>query len=417
MIRLIEASNFRSLKYISQTLGSFHVLIGANATGKTTFLDVIKFIADIVNMGIDKAVFARVAHFDELTFAGKGGDIELAIEAELPENIQAKFKPIAYSTIRYEIRIGTYKDTGEIAVIDEKIILLTNNETEINSELSNYNQVNCNIFNKKNISTSKIIASKKQSRNANYFSEPTDISVIEGHELSYTFGTKKTALSNLPDDEIHFPAATWFKNLLQEGVDQIVLDSLQMRNPSASGQSVLFKTDGSNLAWVIENLKKDKNRFQLMLEHIQTAFPDITDIITIEREEDRKRYIKVKYGNNIEVPSWLVSDGTLRFLALTITAYLTNLKGIFLIEEPENGIHPKAIESMFQSLSSVYSAQILLATHSSIILGLVEPKHLLCFAKTPDGITTIVSGNKHPKLKDWKGNPNLNLLFASGILS
>lgn len=415
MIKLIEASNFRSLKYISQTLGPFHVLIGANATGKTTFLDVIKFIADIVNMGIDKAVFARVAHFDELTFAGKGGDIELAIEAEIPKAIQSIYTPITYSAIRYEIKIGIEKSTGEIAVLDERIMLLTNNDQELSNPGSHNQGLDTFIFNKSFNSSPKIIAVKKHNFNANYTVEPTTL--MGGRDLTFLFGTKNTALTNLPYDENQFPTTIWFKNLLLEGVDQIVLDSLQMRNPSASGQSTLFKTNGSNLAWIIENLRKDKNRFELWLDHIQTAFPDITDIITIERAEDRKRYLKVKYKNNIDVPSWLVSDGTLRFLALTITAYLSNLKGIFLIEEPENGIHPKAIESMFLSLSSVYSSQILLATHSSIILGMVESSHLLCFAKTPDGVTTIVSGNKHPKLKDWKGNPNLNLLFASGILS
>jgi len=40
MITKIEAKNFRSLKYIEQPLDNFHVLIGANASGKTTFLDI-----------------------------------------------------------------------------------------------------------------------------------------------------------------------------------------------------------------------------------------------------------------------------------------------------------------------------------------------------------------------------------------
>jgi predicted ATPase len=207
------------------------------------------------------------------------------------------------------------------------------------------------------------------------------------------------------------------KSFLQSGVELFILDSLSMRNPSLPGQSIQFKTDGSNLPWVIEDLKKNKKKFTQWVEHIQTALPDIADIITVEREEDRKRYIKIKYKSGIEVPSWLVSDGTLRLLALTIPAYLRELNNIFLIEEPENGIHPKAIESVFQSLSSVYNAQILLASHSTIILGLVAPHQLLCFAKTPDDVTDIVLGTNHPKLKDWKGNPNLNLLFASGILS
>ena len=41
MITLIEALNFRCLCYISQPMGPFHVLVGPNASGKTTFLDVV----------------------------------------------------------------------------------------------------------------------------------------------------------------------------------------------------------------------------------------------------------------------------------------------------------------------------------------------------------------------------------------
>ena len=47
---------------------------------------------------------------------------------------------------------------------------------------------------------------------------------------------------------------------------------------------------------------------------------------------------------------------------------------------------------------------------------MVDYKQVLCFAKTDEGITDIVSGDNHPKLKDWKGETNLALLFAGGIL-
>lgn len=89
---------------------------------------------------------------------------------------------------------------------------------------------------------------------------------------------------------------------------------------------------------------------------------------------------------------------------------------MYLIEEPENGIHPRAVETMFQSLSSIYDAQLLLATHSPVILSLVNPKDVLCFAKSSDGATDIVSGSEHPKLKEWRGETNLGVLFASGVL-
>jgi predicted ATPase len=103
-------------------------------------------------------------------------------------------------------------------------------------------------------------------------------------------------------------------------------------------------------------------------------------------------------------------------LALTLLAYLPDFKGVYLIEEPENGIHPSAVETVYRSLSSVYDAQILLATHSPVILSLARAEEVLCFAKTEDGATDIVRGSDHPALRDWKGTPNLGILHGSGVL-
>ena len=112
----------------------------------------------------------------------------------------------------------------------------------------------------------------------------------------------------------------------------------------------------------------------------------------------------------------MASDGTLRLLALTLPAYLGDFEGIYLIEEPENGIHPGAVESMFQSLSSVYDGQILLATHSPVILSVADLKSVLCFAKSDHEATAIVRGGQHPALQDWQGETNLGVLFAAGVL-
>ena len=51
-----------------------------------------------------------------------------------------------------------------------------------------------------------------------------------------------------------------------------------------------------------------------------------------------------------------------------------------------------------------------------MILSLVEPQQLLCFAKTPDGATDIVQGSEHPALMEWRGETNLSVLFAAGVL-
>ena len=137
---------------------------------------------------------------------------------------------------------------------------------------------------------------------------------------------------------------------------------------------------------------------------------------TVERPEDRHRYLVIEYANGLAASSWVVSDGTLRLLALTLLAYIPDPQGVYLVEEPENGVHPRAIETVYQSLSSVYGAQVLCASHSPVILSLAQPRDLLCFAKDETGATDIVLGDQHPRLREWKGSLDLGTLFAAGVL-
>jgi predicted ATPase len=168
---------------------------------------------------------------------------------------------------------------------------------------------------------------------------------------------------------------------------------------------------------VVERLRgAEQERFDRWIAHVRTALPEIRTIRTIERHEDRHRYLVVEYENGLEAPSWVISDGTLRLLALTLLAYLPEADGIYLIEEPENGIHPRAIETVYRSLSSLYGGQVLCASHSPVILGLARPEEILCFAKTSEGATDIVRGTEHPRLRDWKGVLDLGTLFAAGVL-
>jgi predicted ATPase len=131
--------------------------------------------------------------------------------------------------------------------------------------------------------------------------------------------------------------------------------------------------------------------------------------------DDRRRYLMVEYTGGLEVPQWMLSDGTLRLLALTLLAYLPDFHGLYLVEEPEIGLHPTAIETVMQSLSSVYDGQVLITSHSPLVLSLPRPDQLLCFQKTENG-TTIIPGNEHPMLSQWKSGVNISDLFAAGVL-
>src|SRR5438874_81701 len=114
----------------------------------------------------------------------------------------------------------------------------------------------------------------------------------------------------------------------------------------------------------------------------------------------------------LSVPSWSLSDGTLSILALTILPYLDSLPDLITIEEPENGVHPKAIQAITEALASTAAAQVWMSSHSPIVLANVKLGNVLCLSQNAEGAVTATPGDKHPKLAEWKGGVDLGTLFA-----
>jgi predicted ATPase len=423
VIQRIEALRYRCLKYICQDLHPFQVLVGPNASGKSTFLDVVSFLADIVALGPVEAVNKRAPDLRDLVWMRESDRIELAVNIGLPKERRQRLKNGDYSGARYEVAIGLNAESGELGLLHETFWLTPEPSSRPNASA----QRDLELFprpmeapetiviqtGRKTPPGWKKVVNKVAGSSNDYF-----LSETSGWNNPFRLGPQKSALANLPGDETKFPIATWFKDLLMRGVQVLALNSEAMRRPSPPGMPRTFRLDGSNLPWVVETLARKKGgRLTEWVEHLRTAIPDLKTVKTVEREEDRHRYLVLELMSGLRVPSWLVSDGTLRMMALTLLAYLPDPIGCFLIEEPENGIHPRAVETVFQSLSSVYDAQVLLATHSPIVLSVARPEQVLCFARTEEGATDIVRGSEHPRLRAWKGETDLGTLFASGVLS
>jgi predicted ATPase len=417
MITRIEALNFRCLRYVSQSLERFHVLVGPNASGKTTFLDVVAFLGQIVAEGLDAAVGERTQNFEDLLWQRSGTAFELAIEAAIPNELRANLADPRWDTVRYQIGLQMVPLAREVAIQGEMVTLRAGMSRQPRGHhvFPDQQTPPWSLFEYERKDERTVLV--KTPSESTFW--PESIPAVEQEQslAQFKLGPRRSALGNLPEDEIMFPVATWLKSLLTNGIQRLMLNSLLLRKASPPGRGRAFLPDGSNLPWVVADLERNHaERIGQWVAHLQTALPDLEGIRTVERPDDRHRYLMLRYRGGLEVPSWMASDGTLRLLALTLPAYLPELSGVYLIEEPENGIHPRAIETMFQSLTSVYDAQILLATHSPVVLSVAEPKDLLCFAKAENGATDIVLGSEHPALADWRGQENLSVLFAAGVL-
>lgn len=290
MIRLVEALNFRCLQYTRQPLERFNVLVGPNASGKTTFLDVVGFLGQMVSEGLEVALDSRTRNFKDLVWLHEADSFELAIEAAIPE-AQSKSLKDKLDSIRYEVRIGLDPDSQEVGILEERVKLKrwTCPDGRQRKLFPVEPSPPKTIFGPPTKKGEQVVVSKAVDHgNASlYYAEVRTESGDKGLLPPFRLGRKKSALANLPEDESLFPASTWFKRFLAEGVETFVLNSQTIRRASPPGQGRGFKTDGSNLPWVIEDLRnKAKSRFNEWVEHLRTALPDLKDVQTVERGDD-----------------------------------------------------------------------------------------------------------------------------------
>ena len=417
MITLVEALNYRCLRYTRRPLNPFHVLVGPNASGKTTFLDVIGFLSDLVFLGLDHALADRTQNHEELLFRGQGDRFELAVEARIPYDLRQLTMRPEWDTVRYQVAIG-FDETKRRFEFKSETLLLKKAETPKSRQSSLFPMPPAtprSLLDDFRGRNNKVVINKAPGGNDNFYNEARPPNT--GWAPSFRLGPLRSALGNLLADAESFPVATWFRDYLGQGVQRFALNSFMIRTPSPPARVSGFLPDGSNLPWVVADMReRNPKSHKAWTKHLRTALPDLVDIATFERPEDRHCYMIYEYDGGLKIPSWLVSDGTLRLTALTLPAYLDDMRGIYLIEEPENGIHPKAVATAYDSLSSVYDAQVLLATHSPVVLNDAQVSDVLCFAKDDDGATDIVLGSEHPVLAKWQGQADLGSLLASGVL-
>jgi predicted ATPase len=391
-----------------------NILVGPNATGKSTLLDIFAFLQTALLDDVEEAVRRRGRALRELVWQHEqiADGFELSLEMDIPAHLRTGTS----DCVRYELKIGLDAD-GSLAIRAENLFLKETPAQPIDGvpaadaegEIDDSRPIVRPSGSRIPMGYRRIIA-KTAEGNSYFRSEKGKWNTL------FKFPPLRLSLAGMPEDDSRFPIALWFKRALLDNVHLLQLDTRLMRRTTPADARRSFQTDGSNLPLVIADLRRQHPaRFQWWIDHLKTILPDLTAVDVEERPEDRSLYLTVSYQSDLRVPAWLLSDGTLRLLGLTLIAYLPHENRIYLIEEPENGVHPRAIEAIFQSLSSVYSGQVFLATHSPLLLGLARPDQLLIFSKTPSGAAAIVRGSDHPLLTEWQRDLSLGSLFAAGV--
>ncbi len=434
MITRIEANRYRCFEKLAVDFNRYQVLVGRNGAGKSTLLDIPILIGEMLeNRSIQKTFFGerdrlapRASSAQDLVFSRKGDWFSLAVEVQLPAFLadQLERKASEYfgkrelaarqhdpgrcaGHMRYEL--GFRISGGAVELSHEYLFLLPRNRkllgdtpeglwgdvVELDADLAR-------------------VIIQRGSDNVSFIEPEVG---RRGKATPSNIPVNTPALSGAPLDLRLYAASDWLRNLLGRDILPVNLNLSAMRAPQRPvGPDFKVALDGTTLPWSVLGLEKKPEVHQEWLDHISNALPFLKDVRGRTQEADNHAYLEVSYDTGYAVRSIGLSDGTLTLLALSILPFLDNVPAFVAVEEPENGIHPKAIEVILESLRVMERSQAWVTTHSPIVVAVTKPEDLLCLSLTKSAGVKVTRGSEHPTLKTWDGIPSLDVLFNAGVL-
>lgn len=421
MISRLGARAYRCFSQLDIRLPSYAVIAGANGIGKSTLLDIPVLLRDMLGVGVRRAFLdplgqgqARADRLRDVLHRGRGPTFGLLLEAVLPKSVRDRLPVRARDTppthVRYEV--GFRLQDEENLFVDEEYLDLFSDDRRA-SGLARPSEPRSAgwrpVIERRSAAPPLLQAEYRRTQ-------------IQADDLS----PDRLALSEVSDGGL-FPATIWLSALLKQGIVPYAPDGAGLRKAQTPRSLDGLRTDATDLPWQVLRLQQDHPcRLEEWVHSVRLALPNVRSIEAVVREEDRHAYLRVSYrfGDSIEpdhqVTSSGLSDGTLRILAFTVLPFVDGLPSVLLVEQPEDGIHPRAVDAVLDALSALPASQTLVTTQSPVVLARTPLEHVICMRRDEDGAAMAVSGPEHPRLRDWQQDMehlSLGTLFASGVLA
>ncbi|AFZ61426.1 ATP-binding protein [Anabaena cylindrica FACHB-243] len=188
-----------------------------------------------------------------------------------------------------------------------------------------------------------------------------------------------------------------------------------------TNKHISLASDGSNIAEYILNIYNlDKNVFNGIVETLQYILPyarDLQPYVTSELE--RNVYLQLT-ENDFKIPTWLLSTGTLRILALLAVLRHPQPAPLIVIEEIENGLDPRSIHLIVDEIRSLVetgTSQIIITTHSPYLLDLLTLSQIIFVERDETGQPTFNRPADQESLQEWSKKFGPGKLYTMDRLS
>lgn len=426
MLTRLKVSGFKNLVDVEVHFGPFTCIAGGNGVGKSNLFDAIRFLSSLSQMPLlDAAASVRDSKTTDikslfLHFGQSYGDtIKFEANMIIPKSSKDNLGRNAEATstfVCYLLELKYKKEDDGLEIIREELSRIRHGNSEINK------------WSSKEWRDSVIVAKRDSPMiSTDSRSEETKIqlhldrgeqrggmpTIALAHDLPRTLIQAANAAEHRTAVAVQREMQSW--RLLQ-------LEPSSMREPDRFNSISHLGHRGEHIPATLYRLARNSKDEDIIYTSVANRLQElITDVryIGIDRDTTREQLsLWAKGKDGTSHPARSLSEGTLRFLALTLLEQDSEEQGVLCLEEPENGIHPERIPAMLRllkdiSVNSSYPIgpdnplrQVIVNTHSPAVVGQVDENDLLVAEQRQFKIEGIVCprANFAPLPGTWRAN-------------
>lgn len=445
MLTRLHVSGFKNLVDVDLHFGAFTCVVGPNGAGKSNLFDAVRFLSALANHTLMEAAasvrdqHSRTAQIRDL-FHHVGSHyadhMKFVAEMIVPGNAIDDLGQEARASItflRYSLELA-YREShdslapGALEIVKEELVHVAQRDAPRHLQFPH---------SAKDWRKSVV----QGQRRARYFISTEgegESKVIKLHQDGGSSGRPlRRSAGSLPRTVLSVANAAESPTVLtarreMEAWQLVQLEPTAMRQPDEFVSPTHLGTDGRHLAATLYRLARSAEQYgydggrEAPGTSLPTSAPDgeeagvysqitnrlgelIDDVHGIHIDLDEKRELMtlyVKDRDGTPHPARALSDGTLRFLALSVLENDPKMQGVLCLEEPENGIHPERIPAILKLLMDIAVdtqlpvgddnalRQVIVNTHSPVVFQQV-PDDSVVFVKAIEAVGN--TGNRFKK--------------------
>ena len=413
MLTWIEIDGFKSFRNFKAPLATFQVIIGANGVGKSNLFDALHLLAKLAETDLRSALLDVRGNAGELFMVGPTGEsaptMRFAVELLVDRRVRDEWgseADLKHTRMRYELEITRRPDAQGLErpyVTYESLEPLNRGDDDWLHNLEPYRE--------------RWLPRLSGGRGTPFISTNVaaeDVATLylhqdgrSGRKATVAEKAERTVLSGVLNTE--FPHAFAAREEMRAW-RRLQLNPVVLRESDPFLSPANLSSDGRFLARTLARLAaEDNSTLTEISADLAYLVAEISSIF-IKQDHSQKRYlVKATTRDGCQLSASVLSDGTLRLLALLALKYDPEHHGVLCFEEPENGIHPRRltqmVEEVLRPLATNFAEddpalplrQLLVNTHSPVLAQALGKENLareLLFTTmvsqtAPDGVARI----------------------------